>query len=333
MTAGVAVAALSFSYAQETAPAVDDVTLSADPGEVLAVVGPSGSGKSTLLRLVAGLLTPSAGSVHVAGTDVTALSPEDRSAAMVFQGFALFPHLDVAANIGFGLKARRVPRAVRAERVATVAERLGLERLLSRRPAELSGGERQRVALARALLRDPAVFLLDEPLSSLDPVLRTSARRQLDALLRADGRCAIYVTHDQHEAMTLGDRVAVLRDGRLEQVGSPQELYQRPANTFVATFVGTPPMSLVPAGHAGLPAPAGVSMLGVHAEDVRLVPGEDAEVLAVDDLGHERMVELGLHGETLTARLPAGSPLRRGDRTSVEVLGWRGFDAAGDAVS
>lgn len=332
---GVAVDDLCFSYggSRATRATLSDVTLSAGPGEILAVVGPSGSGKSSLLRLVSGLLTPGSGTVHVGGKDVTALPPEERPVAMLFQGYALFPHLDVAANIGFGLAVRGVDKARRRAQVAEIAERLGLGHLLARRPGELSGGEQQRVALARALLRAPAVFCLDEPLSSLDPVLRTKARRDLEDLLRADDRCALYVTHDQHEAMTLGDRVALLRDGRVEQVGTPRELYDSPATTFVATFIGTPPMSLVPAGLAGLPAPLGVATLGVRAEHVRLVPGDTAEVVAIDDLGHEQLAELMVDGHLVVARLEPGSVLRRGDRTGLELLEHRGFDAAGRAAA
>ncbi len=330
MSQGISVSGLSFSY--EGPPTLSEVELAVDPGDILAVVGPSGSGKSTLLRLVSGLLRPTSGTVHVGGQDVTELAPEARPVAMVFQGFGLFPHLDVAANIAFGLRARRVPKAQRGPRVDDVAARLGLSDLLHRRPGELSGGERQRVALARALLRDPIAFCLDEPLSSLDPVLRTTARRELDELLRADGRCALYVTHDQSEAMTLGDRVAVLRDGKVEQVGTPRELYESPATTFVATFMGSPPMSLLPPGIAGLPVQQGISTFGVHAEHVRIGAGDDADVLAIDDLGHERIAELSLAGHALTARLPSGSEVRRGDRVGVSLLQWRGFDDEGRAV-
>ncbi len=333
MSSGVAVDRLSFSYGggRSTATTLTDVSLHADPGQILAVVGPSGSGKSTLLRLVSGLLAPHNGAVHVGGRDVTALPPEERPVAMLFQGYALFPHLDVAANIGFGLAVRKVNRQLRQEQVAAIADRLGLGHLLTRRPGELSGGEQQRVALARALLRSPVVFCLDEPLSSLDPVLRTKARRDLEDLLRADDRCALYVTHDQHEAMTLGDRAALLRDGRVEQVGTPRELYDSPATTFVATFIGTPPMSLVPAGTAGLPAPRGVTTLGLRAEHVHLVPGDTADVVAIDDLGHEQLAELMVDGHLVVARLEPGSTVRRGDRTGITLSDYRGFDAAGRA--
>ena len=340
MTPGLELTDLRFGYAQDRSgsgsgtdvgPAVAGIDLAVAPGEILAVVGPSGSGKSTLLGLVSGLLQPTSGRVAVGGRDVTGASPEHRPVAMVFQGYALFPHLDVAANIGFGLAVRRVPKALRRQRIAEVAERLGLTPLLQRRPGELSGGERQRVALARALLRDPIVFCLDEPLSALDPVLRSTARRELEDLLRADGRCALHVTHDQAEAMTLGDRVALLRAGRIEQIGPPRELYDRPATTFVASFIGTQPMSLLPVALARVAAPSVVTV-GVRAEHVQLLPGSEATVLAVDDLGHEQLVELDLGGGSLTARTGPGTALRRGDRTGYRLTQYTGFDAAGVRV-
>jgi len=333
MTTSVAVERLSFGYPGGGRSAVSEVTLSVVPGEVLAVVGPSGSGKSTLLRLVAGLLTPTSGTVSLAGRDVTRVSPEKRPVGMVFQGFALFPHLSVAANIGFGLAVRKVSRAVRDEQVRGVADRLGLGLLLDRRPDQLSGGERQRVALARALLRDPVVFCLDEPLSALDPVLRTSARRDLDTLLREEGRCALHVTHDQAEAMTLGDRVVVLRDGAVEQLGTPRELYDRPATTFVASFVGTHAMSLLPASAARVPVPQGVSTVGVRAEHVTVGAGDTALVTSVDDLGHERIATLDVEGHLLRAQLPPASAVARGDRVAFAVQEHTGFDADGRRIA
>jgi multiple sugar transport system ATP-binding protein len=292
---------------------------------VLAVVGPSGSGKSTLLRLLTGLLTPSSGTVSIGGADVTRVAPERRPVAMVFQGFALMPHLTVRDNIAFGPRVRREPRASVAPRVLAVAEPLGLGALLDRYPGELSGGERQRVALARSLVRDPVVFCLDEPLSSLDPQLRTDARRLLAPLLRAEDRCAVYVTHDQAEAMTMGDRVAVLRGGCLEQVATPRELYDAPATTFVASFVGSPPMSLLAVPEGG--------WIGVRPEDVRLVPGDDGTVVDVEDLGHERHVAVDLPGRgRVVARVGAGPYPPLGSRTGVELGVARAFDAAGRAV-
>jgi ABC-type sugar transport system ATPase subunit len=329
MTAALEVERLSFAYAGGGRSAVSDLSLAVAPGEVLAVVGPSGSGKSTFLRLVAGLLEPTSGTVKVSGRDLAGSSPESRPVGMVFQGFALFPHLSVAANIGFGLAVRKTPRAERDAKVAEVAGRFGLTDLLRRRPDQLSGGERQRVALARALLRDPVVFCLDEPLSALDPVLRAAARRDLDSVLREDGRCGLHVTHDQVEAMTLGDRVAVIDKGVLEQVGTPRELYERPATTFVASFVGSHPMSLLPPAAARVSAPPEVATIGVRAEHVVVSPGTDAVVVGIDDLGHERIASLDLGGSALRARLPAESTVRRGDRVGVAVREHTCFDADG----
>ena len=305
--------------------ALRGVDLQVAPGEVLAVVGPSGSGKTTLLRAVSGLVEPTAGEVLIAGRRMRGVAPERRPVAMVFQGFALFPHLTVRDNLAFGLRVRRVGRRDRAGRVEQVAAALGLDAMLDRLPAQLSGGERQRVALGRALVRDPVVFCLDEPLSALDPLLRADARRELAGLLRADGRCGVLVTHDQAEATAMGDRVAVLRGGRLEQVGTPRELYDAPASRFVASFVGTPPMSLL-TGVDGVAGPlrsvqpvAGPCVLGVRAEHVRLVPGDDAEVVAVEDHGHELHVQLSIGAGRLVARLPVGAAPARGSRTGVAV--------------
>jgi multiple sugar transport system ATP-binding protein len=231
--------------------AVDDVTLEIQDGEFMVLVGPSGCGKSTLLRLIAGIDEPTAGSVHIGERDVTRLEPRKRDIAMVFQNYALYPHLTVRGNLGFGLRLRRVDRAVRERRVAEVADVLGLTDLLERRPGALSGGQRQRVAMGRAIVREPAAFLMDEPLSNLDAKLRVSMRAQLTKLHERLGVTTVYVTHDQVEAMTLGTRVAVLRDGVLQQCDAPQALFHRPANLFVAAFIGSPAMNLVEADVAG----------------------------------------------------------------------------------
>lgn len=326
MTGGLEVTGLRFRYPGASADALHDLTLSIAPGKILAVVGPSGSGKSTLLRLLSGLLVPTSGQLRIAGVDVTHAPPERRPVAMVFQGFALFPHLSVKDNIGFGMRVRRVPRDERDRRVAEAAARLHLDSLVDRLPGELSGGERQRVALARALVRDPVLFLLDEPLSSLDPVLRTEARRELDDVLRAEDRCALYITHEQSEAMTMGDHVAVLRSGALEQVAPPRELYARPATRFVAGFIGNPPMNLLTSRNgsdgpvrATAPVPAGAS-LGVRPEDVLLGKGDHAlAVLAVEDHGNEVRVVLDLDGERLMARGSTENPPRVGDSVRVWV--------------
>jgi multiple sugar transport system ATP-binding protein len=303
--------------------ALRGVDLSVEPGQVLAVVGPSGSGKTTLLRLVSGLLEPTAGAVRIGGADQAGVAPERRPVAMVFQGFALFPHLSVRDNIGFGLRVRRVRRGARDARVQDAAARLGLVPLLHRLPHELSGGERQRTALARALVRDPAVFCLDEPLSALDPLLRADARRELADLLRADGRCALLVTHDQSEALTLGDRVAVLHEGRLEQVDTPRALYEQPATPFVASFVGTPAMSL-------LQGPDG-AVRGVRPEHVRLRPGAEAHVRAVEDHGHEAHVLLDVEGGRLVARVPVHEAPAVGARVGLELEHVHSWPAAREA--
>lgn len=225
---------------------LESIDIETRDGEFLVLVGPSGSGKSTLLRIVAGLDRPTYGRVWIAGTDVTDAPPQQRNVAMVFQSYALYPHRTVRQNLAFGLRMRGASAATIQERVTTVARLLDLEPFLDRRPAQLSGGQRQRVALGRAIVREPAAFLLDEPLSNLDPALRVQTRTELARLQRRLGATIVYVTHDQEEAMTLGHRVAVLRDGRLQQVAPPMELYQRPANAFVAGFIGSPAMNLIP---------------------------------------------------------------------------------------
>src|SRR5829696_7424393 len=227
--------------------AVDDVDLRVEDGEFLVLVGPSGCGKSTLLRMIAGLEEVSEGRIAIGGTDVTDLAPRRRDIAMVFQSYALYPHMSVRQNIGYGLKVRRVAKAEAKRRVEEVAKLLGLEELLDRRPAHLSGGQRQRVAMGRAIVREPKAFLMDEPLSNLDAKLRVGMRASLAQLHARLGVTTVYVTHDQTEAMTLGQRVAVMRDGRILQVDTPQRLYHEPVDLFVAAFIGTPSMNLVEA--------------------------------------------------------------------------------------
>ncbi|WP_460040034.1 ABC transporter ATP-binding protein [Thermaerobacter litoralis] len=225
--------------------AVDGVSLDIADGEFLVLVGPSGCGKSTLLRLIAGLEDVSEGEVYIGDRLVNDVPPKDRDVAMVFQNYALYPHMTVYDNMAFGLRMRKVPRDEIDRRVRQAAETLGLTNLLKRRPAQLSGGQRQRVALGRAIVRDPKVFLMDEPLSNLDAQLRVQMRTELARLHQRLGTTTIYVTHDQVEAMTLGDRIAVLRDGKLQQVATPHEIYARPANVFVASFIGSPPMNFI----------------------------------------------------------------------------------------
>ena len=284
------------------------------------LVGPSGSGKSTALRVAAGLESPTAGRVLLADRDVTALAPGLRDVAMVFQSYALFPHLTVAENIGFGLRARRVPRDEVRRRVDEAAAAVSCAELLERRPRELSGGERQRVALARALVREPVAFLLDEPLSNLDAQLRVEMRAELKRLHQRLGATMLYVTHDQVEALTLGSRVAVLGGGRLQQVGTPLDVYRRPANRFVATFVGTPAMNIWPVvdGRAG-PFPLDVGSpgvrldAGIRPEHVALGGEIPARVDVVEEAGSETVVYLLSDGHQVVARVGAETRVEHGD--------------------
>ena len=240
-------------YAGSTMRAVDSLDLHVNAGEFMVLVGPSGCGKSTTLRMLAGLEGVDHGTLRIGGTDVTDLPPKRRDIAMVFQDYALYPHMTVGQNIGFHLRIAKVPKPEIARRVAETAKLLGLEDLLDRKPAKLSGGQRQRVAMGRAIVREPKVFLMDEPLSNLDAKLRVQTRTQIASLQRRLGVTTLYVTHDQVEAMTMGDRVAVLDGGRLQQCASPRERFDKPANTFVAGFIGSPAMNLLPAtlGAAG----------------------------------------------------------------------------------
>jgi multiple sugar transport system ATP-binding protein len=294
--------------------AVRDVDLAIAEGEFLVLVGPSGCGKSTLLRAIAGLERVTTGRIAVDGLDVTDVPPEDRNLAMVFQDYALYPHMTIERNLGFGLKLRGTGRAERAERVEQVARVLGLDGLMGRRPAELSGGQRQRVALGRAMVREPRAFLMDEPLSNLDARLRTAMRAELARLHERLGVTTVYVTHDQTEAMTLGSRVAVMRAGALLQSGTPLELYERPADLFVAAFIGSPPMNLVRArveggaihfGGWSLPLPHGRGgdlpkevIAGIRPTDLHVAEGGAGhglptiaiEPAVVEELGSERQV-------------------------------------------
>jgi multiple sugar transport system ATP-binding protein len=327
----VQVEALTKRFGKTTA--VDGVSLDVGDGDFMVLLGPSGCGKSTLLRMIAGLLPPDGGRVLVDGRDVTSQPPRDRDLAMVFQSYALYPHLTVARNITFPLRARRRPRAETAEKLRAVAEVLDLAGLLHRKPRELSGGQRQRVALGRALVRDPGAFLMDEPLSNLDAKLRTATRAELSALHRRLSSTFIYVTHDQVEAMTMATHIAVLNEGRLEQVGTPEQVYDEPASAFVAGFLGAPAMNLIAAAvvseagrvrvradgvdvplRAGA-APAREVLLGIRPE--RLVPADPgaagpagamitATLTALENLGSEEVAQLCT---------PDGSPLAlRGPR-------------------
>jgi ABC-type sugar transport system ATPase subunit len=303
-----------------------DVHLSIADGERVVLVGPSGSGKSTLLRIIAGLEQPTAGSVSIDGLDVTGVPPERRDLAMVFQSYALYPHKSVRENLAFGLRVRRVAPAEIGRRVDVVARSLGLEPLLVRRPAQLSGGQRQRVALGRAIVREPRAFLFDEPLSNLDPQLRGAARAELVELHRRLAATMVYVTHDQEEAMTLGQRIAVLNAGRIEQAATPLELYRRPATVFVAAFVGSPSMNVLDVQRLaalGLTAeaPSAATSAGFRPHDVRLTKaaGGCASVAVVEPLGHAQIVHLVAGDLRVVAVAPSHQAWETGETVSLVV--------------
>ena len=311
------------------APAVDRVSFSVRAGALAALLGPSGCGKSTTLRLIAGLETASGGAIAIAGRDVTDLPPAKRGVSMVFQNYALFPHLSVRENIVFGLKVRDVPKGERDDRLRKAAAILGLEALLERKPSQLSGGQQQRVALGRAIVAQTPVCLMDEPLSNLDAQLRVEMRREIRALQRRLGITMVYVTHDQVEAMTMADQVVLMKDGRIEQDAPPAELYERPATIFTARFVGTPPMNVIPAAAvasagawvaASAPAGRGVETLalGIRPEAARLeASGVAAEVVAVEYLGADTLIETRIAGHPFVLRAPGRAGAEPGGRIAV----------------
>jgi sn-glycerol 3-phosphate transport system ATP-binding protein len=308
--------------------AVDRLTFAFDAGTLNVLLGPSGCGKSTTLRLIAGLEQADGGRIVIDGRDVTNLPPSRRNIAMVFQSYALFPHLSVAENIAFGLKVRKVAAAEVSRRLARTADLLGLATLLDRKPSQLSGGQQQRVALGRAIIAEAPVCLMDEPLSNLDAQLRQDMRAEIRHLQRQLGITMVYVTHDQVEAMSMADRVVLLNRGRIEQNATPTELYERPANTFIARFIGTPPMNLLPleagpegavvagtAGPAVAPADCARMTLGVRPEHITLgfERGAPAEVAAIEYLGADSLVTCRLGAATLAVRVPGSVGLARGD--------------------
>ncbi len=338
--------AASRLYPGAEEPAVNKLNLDIADGELLVLVGPSGCGKSTALRMLAGLETVTSGSVHINGVDVTLKPPQDRDIAMVFQNYALYPSMTVAQNMGFALKQAKVPKAEREAQVREAARILDLTEYLDRKPKNLSGGQRQRVAMGRAIVRKPQVFLMDEPLSNLDAKLRVQTRTELVDLQARLGVTTVYVTHDQVEAMTMGDRVAVLKFGELQQVDAPRTLYSAPANKFVAGFIGSPAMNLLDAedvdgapGIAGAAIPLEESVLsqlksqdldqvavGVRPEHLTLgTTGIEGEVTVVEELGSESFVHVTVshRGEptTLVVRDRGETETGRGDRVKVDFGG------------
>ncbi|BCK59234.1 ABC transporter ATP-binding protein [Nocardia wallacei] len=331
-------------YPGATKPAVDQLDLEIADGEFLVLVGPSGCGKSTSLRMLAGLEDVDGGRILIGDKDVTVAEPKERDIAMVFQNYALYPHMTVADNMGFALKMAKVPKAERDQRVREAAALLDLEQFLDRKPKQLSGGQRQRVAMGRAIVRQPQVFLMDEPLSNLDAKLRVQTRTQIAQLQRRLGTTTVYVTHDQVEAMTMGDRVAVLKDGLLQQCATPRDLYRDPANLFVAGFMGSPAMNLftlpvadegvVLGGHT-LPVPRtvadaveGTVVVGIRPEHFDLAGSGDGiamEVDVVEELGSDAYIygrTLGTDGdsgdgETIVARADWRNPPSKGEKLSL----------------
>ena len=317
------------------------------PGEFLILVGPSGCGKSTLLNIIAGLDDPTEGEVRIGGKNVVGMPPRDRDIAMVFQSYALYPTMSVADNIGFALEMRKMPKAERQKRIDEVAAMLQISHLLDRRPSQLSGGQRQRVAMGRALARQPQLFLFDEPLSNLDAKLRVEMRAEIKRLHQASGITSVYVTHDQVEAMTLGSRIAVMKGGVVQQLGTPDDIYNRPANTYVATFIGSPTMNLLrgaaTGGHFGIqgaalnlaaPASANEVLLGVRPE--HLVMQDSApwrgKVSVVEPTGPDTYVVVDTAAGSVTLRTDAQTRVQPGDSVglAVEPANAHWFDASSE---
>ncbi|MGA1537615.1 MAG: ABC transporter ATP-binding protein [bacterium] len=317
--------------------AVDGVSFEASEGTLTVLLGPSGCGKSTILRLIAGLEFAESGSVLIDNQDVTQSDPAKRSVSMVFQSYALFPHLDVRENIIFGLKVRKVPSAEREARLRTAAEMVGLDQLLSRKPAQLSGGQRQRVALARAIVANQPVCLMDEPLSNLDAKLRAEMREEIHRLQRNLNLTMIYVTHDQTEAMSMADQVVLLKDGRIVQVGAPADLYDMPSSVFAAQFLGTPPMNILP--KKIVPAlsrtPESVDLIGIRPEKIQLShDGIPMTVDAIDYMGAETVLRMLYQDHRLMVRINGKAQVSIGESVSVNwnPADCHGFDRNGNRI-
>ncbi len=308
----------------DSAVALEDVAVSLPEARFSVLLGPSGCGKSTLLRLIAGLDTPTSGVIRLAGRDITRLPPAERDLSMVFQSYALFPHLNVADNILFGLSVRRVRKAEQRQRLERVARMMGLWDLLDRRPSQLSGGQQQRVALARAVISERPVCLMDEPLSNLDAKLRAEMRVEIRALQKRLGLTMVYVTHDQVEAMTMADHIVVLDRGRVQQVATPRELYAAPANTFCARFIGTPPMNLIPAhALAGQRALPEGGMLGIRPEDIAIgANGVPARLCGIEYLGADQLATFAIGPEAHPVHLLARLPAREAPGEAGTYLSW-----------
>ena len=314
------------------------INLDVQDGEFVVFVGPSGCGKSTTLRMIAGLEEITSGTIEIGGRVVNNLEPKDRDIAMVFQNYAIYPHMSVRKNIGFGLRSSKAPKTEKEKRIDDVAALLGMTDLLDRKPAQLSGGQRQRVAIGRAMVRDPAVFLFDEPLSNLDAQLRTQMRLEIKKLHQRVGSTIVFVTHDQVEAMTMADRIVIMKDGRIQQVGTPSEVYHRPANTFVAQFIGAPAMNMLAGrasrggveldggGHVSvsrsLPEGKGV-MLGIRPEDFLLDPLEtvvEGPVAVREPLGHETLIYVGAESGEIIAKADGRTPPQVGETVRLGAL-------------
>jgi len=330
--------------------AVHDFNLKIDEGEFIVLVGPSGCGKSTTLRMIAGLEDITSGLIYIDEKVINKIHPKNRDIAMVFQNYALYPHLSVKDNISFGLRAQKIPRAEVEKRVVEASETLGLEGLLSRRPGELSGGQKQRVAMGRAIVRNPKVFLFDEPLSNLDAKLRHKMRAEMKKLHKKVGTTTIYVTHDQIEAMTLADRIVIMKDGLIEQVGTPDEVYRRPNNIFVASFIGTPAMNFIEGDVSKVSKASSMIMLedqksiklksnnfynnqniilGLRPEDITVtsqnsgkndnIIGLDAEISVIEPMGHETVVICDSNYGELTGKVESNSKLKENMAVKLNV--------------